>query len=284
VNYIKWHRSDLTTLRFRLDIGANVNAEALFDVPIGNPKKPDIIQVHATVLGYAVFVHSTHVVELLLEYGANSNTKLKRFGGLSCWDLEFSPLGLAIRNGDLEVVTFLLSAGANTAATLFAGDTHSALFLACHFRNLPIVQCLLEHGQGRVDVNVIFPSRNSSSPVMLSPLCMACQNNNLEMAQLLVAHGAKVVYDGVFPNSPSPLKHAVLVGSFDLVRLLLGNSPFWSNNSTLHTNADFEGSHPLSDPLETALGTNQATGNGTAVDRSWCRRERPSLRVGLCRT
>jgi ankyrin repeat protein len=36
----------------------------------------------------------------------------------------------------------------------------------------------------------------------------------------------------------------------------LGNSPFWSNDSTLHTNADFEGSHPLSDPLETALGTN----------------------------
>jgi ankyrin repeat protein len=186
VNYIDLQRRDLTTPRFLLDMGANVNAEALFDVPIGNPKEPDYIQVHATVLGYAVFVHSTHVVELLLEYGANSNTKIKKFGGLSCWDLEFSPLGLAIRNGDLEVVTFLLRAGANTAATLFAGDTHSTLFLACHYRNLPIVQCILEHGQG-VDVNVIFPSRNSSSPVMLSPLCMACKNNNLEMAQLLVA-------------------------------------------------------------------------------------------------
>ena len=74
------------------------------------------------------------------------------------------------------------------------------------------------------------------------------------MAQLLVTNGAQVVYDGVFPNSPSPLKHAVWSAVlFNCWRI----SPFRENGSTRHGDTEFGRSHPLSDALEMAPKKNE---------------------------
>ena len=53
------------------------------------------------------------------------------------------------------------------------------------------------------------------------------------------------------------LKHAVWVGSLEMVRLLLANSPFSTDDSSQHSNADFEGNRPSPDPLEMTLEKNQ---------------------------
>jgi hypothetical protein len=67
------------------------------------------------------------------------------------------------------------------------------------------------------------------------------------MAQLLIQHGAQVIFDGVYPDSPSPLKRAVQDGSLALLRLLLDNSPFAESAN------ENERTHPLSPPLEIAI-------------------------------
>jgi hypothetical protein len=114
---------------------------------------------------------------------------------------------------------------------------------------MEILQPLLDHNDG-VDVNTFVPN-NSNGGILrppMSPLCRTCRRNNLEMAQLLIQHGAQVIFDGVYPGSPSPLwEQAVQKDSLALLRLLLDNSPFAESAN------ENERTHPLSPPLEIAI-------------------------------
>ena len=92
--------------------------------------------------------------------------------------VEDTPLGLAARKGNLEIVRLLLQAGANPDD----GGESPTLCYAVSRQHIDIIKALI---QWNADVNLTTPSR-------ISPLMIAAGIGNLEIVKLLVKSGADV--------------------------------------------------------------------------------------------
>jgi ankyrin repeat protein len=96
------------------------------------------------------------------------------------WNLSYSPLGMAIDRGHLDLVGCLLAAGANPHC---GSTTTTALGLAAESGEVEIIQMLLPRG---VDVNA--PVGQDGWTALLS----AIKNGHRSVVQLLVTAGANV--------------------------------------------------------------------------------------------
>ena len=155
---------------------------------------------HLTPLHAAVHYGHLSVVMLLLEHGANMETR----------DVHgSSPLHSASYRGYTEVVSLLIDRSANLNAKDF--DQKTPLYLALERGHDEIVRLLLNHG---ADAN--HPDNHGRTPVHL-----ASESGRGEIVRLLLDHGADT--NRTDNRGWSPLHHASLGGHTDAVQLLLGH-------------------------------------------------------------
>ncbi|VDB88203.1 unnamed protein product [Peniophora sp. CBMAI 1063] len=148
-----------------------------------------------------------------------------------------TPLHLAVRNGDVDVVGSLLSQGANLEAL----DTHgsTALFIAADMGKIDIARLLVTHG---ASVSMECIDRPELRPWTI--LQIAAHKGHADIVRLLLDNGADV--DGHSEGRPTPLYEAVNEGFIDVVRLLLSRGACQvlreDNQTALHVAASSSGS------------------------------------------
>ncbi len=137
------------------------------------------------------------LVQQAIEAGAN----LDRYD----WNLGYSPLGMAIDRGQLEIVQCLLAAGANP----HSGSTSTtSLGLAAERGEVEIIQMLLPRG---IDVNA--PVSQGDWTALLS----AIKNGHRSVVQLLVTAGANV---NVWSRGETPILLAAKCEERDIYHYL----------------------------------------------------------------
>ncbi len=112
----------------------------------------------------------------LAQQAIDSGANLDRYD----WQMGYSPLGMAIDRGHIEIVRCLLGAGANAH---YGSTTSTALGLAAERGEADIVQMLLPRG---IDVNEPVGQDNWTA------LLSAIVNGHKSVVQLLVTAGANV--------------------------------------------------------------------------------------------
>ena len=119
-------------------------------------------------------------IRILISEGANVNVV----------DDDWTPLRHTCWDGDLEIATLLIEAGANVNAENKHGWT--PLSAACTVGDLEMVTLLIEAG---ADVNAKNMNGNT-------PLHVACSEGRLEIATLLIEEGADVNAKNKRGNTP----------------------------------------------------------------------------------
>ncbi|XP_045140209.1 ankyrin repeat domain-containing protein 17 isoform X3 [Echinops telfairi] len=140
------------------------------------------------------------VARLLLENGAGINTHSNEF--------KESALTLACYKGHLEMVRFLLAAGADQEHK--TDEMHTALMEACMDGHVEVARLLLDSG-----AQVNMPADSFESPLTLA----AC-GGHVELAALLIERGASL--EEVNDEGYTPLMEAAREGHEEMVALLLG--------------------------------------------------------------
>ena len=132
-----------------------------------------------TPLGFAAHFGYQHVVQVLLDHGANVNA-------VSHSKISYIPSNTALHAAiagerNIEVIKLLLAHQAQTTIADSNGHTclHTAAF---HEDNLEIIRLLIEHG---ADVN-------AKAEGGVSPLSLALKQGNNNVAELLRHHGAQL--------------------------------------------------------------------------------------------
>ena len=133
-------------------------------------------------------------------------------------------LHLAADNGNIEVLKYLVSQGANVNVKDNYGRT--PLQVAVNKNNLEMVEYLISHG---ADVNV----KDSFSK---SPLHDAASIGNIETVQILISHGAQI--NAKDKINKTPLHHSVEKGHKKITQYLI------SKNGVVNTKDD-RGKYPL---------------------------------------
>jgi ankyrin repeat protein len=131
-------------------------------------KEPD----DSTALLWATFKVDHELVRALLKAGAKANV-INRYGA--------SPLGEAVKLGDVELVRMLLEAGAHPDSP--NQDNQTALMLASAVGSLPIAKLLIDRG---AQVNAVEDFRGQTA------LMWAAAGNHPDIVDLLLAHRADV--------------------------------------------------------------------------------------------
>lgn len=134
----------------------------------GDPRGPSVV-VGLTALHEAAMHNHAQLVQLLCEYGANSNARTS--AGLT-------PLHGAVLYHCHETAAVLLTHGASPGLALSSGL--SALHLAAMKGDSEMVHLLLERGA----------PINARSRYARTPLHWAALKGHVEIVQLLLAHGA----------------------------------------------------------------------------------------------
>jgi ankyrin len=124
-----------------------------------------------------------------------------------------TPLMVAAEHGFDEIVSFLISSGADvnlkSRPNPFEEGRLSVLSWACRAGYLHTAQILIQHGA----------DPNGRSLHGHTPLHWACHANNLDLVHLLVQHGADVNASG--RTYGTPLMTAALYDRADIMRFLL---------------------------------------------------------------
>ena len=152
------------------------------------------IEKYGTILGMAVYKTDTNIVRLLLGRGADANISGDEIG---------SPLECAIRHNQVEIVNMLLDHGANV--NTIQADYGNVLALASHYGQVGAVKLLLAYG-----ANVNY--RHSHH---YGPLGCAASEGQKEMIQVLLENGAEDFDKG------SALEIAALRENEEIVDILL---------------------------------------------------------------
>ncbi|XP_072119920.1 ankyrin repeat and KH domain-containing protein 1 isoform X6 [Mobula birostris] len=152
-----------------------------------------------TPLMEAASAGHVEVARVLLEYGAGINTHSNEF--------KESALTLACYKGHLEMVRFLLDAGADQEHK--TDEMHTALMEACMDGHVEVARLLLDSG-----AQVNMPADSFESPLTLA----AC-GGHVELAALLIERGANL--EEVNDEGYTPLMEASREGHEEMVALLL---------------------------------------------------------------
>jgi ankyrin repeat protein len=179
------HDGDLKAVRAALSEGADPNAEETYHEDTSD-------RVSITALELAAKSNRVEIAKVLIEHGA----KVDRY-----------PLVAAASQGYLEMVTLLLSKGANVNAFLSQGYT--ALFGAIQGRHYKVAKVLLEHGA----------NPNAFIEGGVSILFDAASRGDVEAVRLLIAHGADVNV-GTVSGDRTPKAIAEEKGYTEIVNLL----------------------------------------------------------------
>lgn len=139
------------------------------------------------------------VAKILLDHGAGVNTHSNEF--------KESALTLACYKGHLEMVRFLLSAGADQEHK--TDEMHTALMEASMDGHVEVARLLLDSG-----AQVNMPADSFESPLTLA----AC-GGHVELAMLLLERGANI--EEVNDEGYTPLMEAAREGHEEMVALLL---------------------------------------------------------------
>uniref|UniRef100_A0A8C4JM51 Ankyrin repeat and KH domain-containing protein 1-like n=1 Tax=Dromaius novaehollandiae TaxID=8790 RepID=A0A8C4JM51_DRONO len=210
--------------RLLLDSGAQVNMPAdSFESPLTLAACGGHVELAALLIerganleevndeGYTPLMEAARegheeMVALLLAQGANINAQTEETqetaltlaccGGFSevadflikaGADIELgcsTPLMEAAQEGHLELVKYLLAAGANVHATTATGDT--ALTYACENGHTDVADVLLQADVPFTGANVNRATANNDHTVV----SLACAGGHLAVVELLLAHGA----------------------------------------------------------------------------------------------
>uniref|UniRef100_A0A8C1D3Y3 Ankyrin repeat and KH domain containing 1 n=1 Tax=Cyprinus carpio carpio TaxID=630221 RepID=A0A8C1D3Y3_CYPCA len=152
-----------------------------------------------TPLMEAASAGHVEVARVLLEYGAGINTHSNEF--------KESALTLACYKGHLDMVRFLLDAGADQEHK--TDEMHTALMEACMDGHVEVARLLLDSG-----AQVNMPADSFESPLTLA----AC-GGHVELAALLIERGANL--EEVNDEGYTPLMEAAREGHEEMVALLL---------------------------------------------------------------
>ncbi|XP_051533099.1 ankyrin repeat and KH domain-containing protein 1-like isoform X2 [Myxocyprinus asiaticus] len=152
-----------------------------------------------TPLMEAASAGHVEVAHVLLEYGAGINTHSNEF--------KESALTLACYKGHLDMVRFLLEAGADQEHK--TDEMHTALMEACMDGHVGVARLLLDSG-----AQVNMPADSFESPLTLA----AC-GGHVELAALLIERGANL--EEVNDEGYTPLMEAAREGHEEMVALLL---------------------------------------------------------------
>ncbi|PQE03561.1 ankyrin repeat-containing protein [Rutstroemia sp. NJR-2017a BVV2] len=161
-------------------------------------RTPQVDQTPETPLWWAARNSNTAMVKLLLEAGANVESKDSN---------SQTPLWWAARNSNIAIVKLLLEAGANIESKDSNGQT--PLWWAARISNTDMVKLLLEAGAN-------FESKDSNSE---TPLWWAARNSNIAIVKLLLEAGANI--ESKDSNGQTPLWWAAWISNTDMVKLLL---------------------------------------------------------------
>jgi ankyrin repeat protein len=123
-------------------------------------------------------------------------------------ELDYTPLIIAAQFGYTDLVTLLLTHGANIEANEITGMT--SLMYATQGGYKDIVQILLQH-KAEIERQDIYQDGNA--------LIRACYFHHLEIISLLLDHGANIETRNA--NGETPLIAASVAGHLDTVSLLL---------------------------------------------------------------
>lgn len=138
-------------------------------------------------------------LQLLLEHGAGINTHSNEF--------KESALTLACYKGHLDMVRFLLEAGADQEHK--TDEMHTALMEASMDGHVEVARLLLDSG-----AQVNMPTDSFESPLTLA----AC-GGHVDLAMLLIERGANI--EEVNDEGYTPLMEAAREGHEEMVALLL---------------------------------------------------------------
>ncbi|QOG12532.1 ankyrin repeat domain-containing protein [Arcobacter sp. FWKO B] len=120
-----------------------------------------------------------------------------------------SPLHIAIKKRDLNIITYLLEIGADINAKDAKGFT--PIYYAVVMNHLPIAKLLLER-----NADTSIPNNIGNTPMH-----QIAFKNRVEMFELFVQYGAKT--DIQNPNGLKPIDFAIEGESKDLILLLLNS-------------------------------------------------------------
>jgi ankyrin repeat protein len=163
-----------------------------------------------TPLQFAAITHDLRLAELLLEYGANleaRDTRTRLEATVRYIAFPQTPLQIAARMGNLELVKVLISAGAvvNTHKSFWSSALQNAA-KACHCE---IVQIFLD---ANADINACFGHYGC-------PLACAIEEKCEPLITLLLANGADV--NAVGQNGITSLQAASMVNDEVMIAFLL---------------------------------------------------------------
>ncbi|GAB0092664.1 hypothetical protein DMENIID0001_076850 [Sergentomyia squamirostris] len=148
-----------------------------------------------TALHIACEFQHASVVELLLRYNANLNQKTFKSGDF--------PLLIAARNGNTEIISMLIDAGALVDECNLQDVT--PLMEAIQMKNVSAARVLIERG-----ANINLQDREG-----LSPLCLAVMNQSVELVRLLLERNCRLVL------SHNLLHKSIAANNNELIKLLV---------------------------------------------------------------
>ena len=190
-------------------------------------------QYNESPLMYAIKLNKIKYIELLLKYGADTNT---------CNLEGYTPLLYATKINNYELTELLLKYKANSNLYFKWKQYKSPLFNAIQNNNPKIIQLLLDYGAN--DLMYIYIETNNYEKFKnlitkdninkknnngATLLYFAVERNNYDFVKLLLEKGANPNINNIKEKNQSPLYHAIVNNNYKMVKILLTYNADYNN-------------------------------------------------------